>query len=315
MEIGLATYDRDTLHHFRLSRAAAEDVFRTLATEPRADRIHNPGLDPEREPTSSWPVAACWWPCCATSTWTSSSCPSRTSSTAWPRVFSEQSSRAPRPPIGPGMVMLLRGRRAGPVRVVRPRSTLAHLLQPGLGGLPGGDHPDRRGRDRRPGPGRGPGPQPRARPGGPPGPPLRLAAGPRRDRRPPRPLARGPLRGPHPLDHARAMPALRRRGRDRLRRLPALGLARPLRRGHAARSTRTPTRPGCPSAAGGPLDGPMRLVGAVLHLEPFLRNNPLGRGGGGAPPRGAPRRPPQPGRWPPARPSSGRRRPGPGSPT
>ena len=48
VEIGLAVYDRDALHHFRLSRAAAEDVFHTLATEPRADRVHNPGLDPGR---------------------------------------------------------------------------------------------------------------------------------------------------------------------------------------------------------------------------------------------------------------------------
>lgn len=31
---------------FRLDRAAAEDVFRTVATEPRADRARNPGLDP-----------------------------------------------------------------------------------------------------------------------------------------------------------------------------------------------------------------------------------------------------------------------------
>ncbi|MGK2959163.1 MAG: Ppx/GppA phosphatase family protein [Acidimicrobiales bacterium] len=48
VEIGLATYDRDRIHHFRLTRAAIEDVFRTLATESRADRIYNPGLEPER---------------------------------------------------------------------------------------------------------------------------------------------------------------------------------------------------------------------------------------------------------------------------
>jgi exopolyphosphatase / guanosine-5'-triphosphate,3'-diphosphate pyrophosphatase len=48
IEIGLAVYDRDRVHHFRLSRAAAEDVFRTLATEPLADRKHNPGLQPGR---------------------------------------------------------------------------------------------------------------------------------------------------------------------------------------------------------------------------------------------------------------------------
>jgi hypothetical protein len=34
-----------------LDREAAEDVFRTLATERRADRLHNPGLDPGRVDT------------------------------------------------------------------------------------------------------------------------------------------------------------------------------------------------------------------------------------------------------------------------
>jgi len=48
VEIGLPSYDRDRIHHFVLTRDAAEDVFRTLATERLADRIHNPGLEPER---------------------------------------------------------------------------------------------------------------------------------------------------------------------------------------------------------------------------------------------------------------------------
>jgi exopolyphosphatase/guanosine-5'-triphosphate,3'-diphosphate pyrophosphatase len=48
VELGLAEWDRDAIHHFRLTRAAAEDVFRTLATEPLADRVHNPGLEPAR---------------------------------------------------------------------------------------------------------------------------------------------------------------------------------------------------------------------------------------------------------------------------
>ena len=48
VELGLATYDRDRIHHFRLSKEAAEDVFRTLATETLADRVHNPGLHPGR---------------------------------------------------------------------------------------------------------------------------------------------------------------------------------------------------------------------------------------------------------------------------
>jgi exopolyphosphatase / guanosine-5'-triphosphate,3'-diphosphate pyrophosphatase len=48
VEIGLAEYDPEILHHFRLTREAAEDVFRTLATERAADRRHNPGLEPAR---------------------------------------------------------------------------------------------------------------------------------------------------------------------------------------------------------------------------------------------------------------------------
>lgn len=48
VEIGLQEYDPERIHHFVLTRAAAEDVFRTLATEARADRVHNPGLEPAR---------------------------------------------------------------------------------------------------------------------------------------------------------------------------------------------------------------------------------------------------------------------------
>jgi exopolyphosphatase/guanosine-5'-triphosphate,3'-diphosphate pyrophosphatase len=48
VEIGLAEYRRERVHHFVLTRTAAEDVFRTLATESAADRVHNPGLQPER---------------------------------------------------------------------------------------------------------------------------------------------------------------------------------------------------------------------------------------------------------------------------
>lgn len=48
VEIGLATYDPDRIHHFTLSKAAAEDVFRTLATEAVEDRVHNPGLEAAR---------------------------------------------------------------------------------------------------------------------------------------------------------------------------------------------------------------------------------------------------------------------------
>ncbi len=48
VEVGLAEWDRDVIHHFQLSRSAAEDVFRTLATETHADRLHNPGLEAAR---------------------------------------------------------------------------------------------------------------------------------------------------------------------------------------------------------------------------------------------------------------------------
>lgn len=48
VELGLATYDRALVDGFVLSRAAAEDVYRTLVMEPLADRVHNPGLPRER---------------------------------------------------------------------------------------------------------------------------------------------------------------------------------------------------------------------------------------------------------------------------
>jgi exopolyphosphatase/guanosine-5'-triphosphate,3'-diphosphate pyrophosphatase len=48
IEQGLAEYDPERVHHFHLTRAAAEDVFRTLATESAAQRAHNPGLEPGR---------------------------------------------------------------------------------------------------------------------------------------------------------------------------------------------------------------------------------------------------------------------------
>jgi exopolyphosphatase/guanosine-5'-triphosphate,3'-diphosphate pyrophosphatase len=46
--VELGRYDRAALHRSILTRDAAEDVFRTLATEARADRVHNPGLEPAR---------------------------------------------------------------------------------------------------------------------------------------------------------------------------------------------------------------------------------------------------------------------------
>ncbi|MGQ0831304.1 MAG: Ppx/GppA phosphatase family protein [Microthrixaceae bacterium] len=48
IELGLTEWDREAIHHFRLTREAAEDVFRTLATERLAQRVHNPGLEPAR---------------------------------------------------------------------------------------------------------------------------------------------------------------------------------------------------------------------------------------------------------------------------
>ena len=48
IEIGLKVWDPLRVHQFELSRAAAEDVFRTVATEAAADRAANPGLAPDR---------------------------------------------------------------------------------------------------------------------------------------------------------------------------------------------------------------------------------------------------------------------------
>jgi len=48
VELGLKQFDPEKLHAMRLTREAAEDVFRTLATEPLADRVFNPGLPRDR---------------------------------------------------------------------------------------------------------------------------------------------------------------------------------------------------------------------------------------------------------------------------
>jgi exopolyphosphatase/guanosine-5'-triphosphate,3'-diphosphate pyrophosphatase len=48
VDLGLATYDRSKVHHFELTKAAAEDLFRTLATESFDERVENPGLERER---------------------------------------------------------------------------------------------------------------------------------------------------------------------------------------------------------------------------------------------------------------------------
>jgi exopolyphosphatase/guanosine-5'-triphosphate,3'-diphosphate pyrophosphatase len=48
VEIGLASFDDATLNGFVLTKDAAEDVFRTLATENHQQRILNPGLPQDR---------------------------------------------------------------------------------------------------------------------------------------------------------------------------------------------------------------------------------------------------------------------------
>ena len=48
VELGLKQFDPKKLHAMRLTREAAEDVFRTLATEPLVDRVFNPGLPRDR---------------------------------------------------------------------------------------------------------------------------------------------------------------------------------------------------------------------------------------------------------------------------
>ena len=48
IELGVDASRSDLIDGFHLTRAAAEDVFRTLATEPIEQRRHNPGLEPGR---------------------------------------------------------------------------------------------------------------------------------------------------------------------------------------------------------------------------------------------------------------------------
>ena len=48
VELGLIDFDDSALHGMVLTREAAEDVFRTLATETLDERIHNPGLPRDR---------------------------------------------------------------------------------------------------------------------------------------------------------------------------------------------------------------------------------------------------------------------------
>ena len=48
VELGLMEFNDQALHGMVLTREAAEDVFRTLATESLSERLHNPGLAPDR---------------------------------------------------------------------------------------------------------------------------------------------------------------------------------------------------------------------------------------------------------------------------
>ncbi len=86
VEIGLAEYDRDQIHHFKLSKEAAEDVYRTLVTEPREDRRHNPGLEEGRVDVIVGGMCILVRSC-ATSASKNALFPKVTSSTAWPSRF------------------------------------------------------------------------------------------------------------------------------------------------------------------------------------------------------------------------------------
>ena len=48
IELGLPEFNAEALHGFVLTRDAAEDVFRTMATETLSQRRHNPGLAADR---------------------------------------------------------------------------------------------------------------------------------------------------------------------------------------------------------------------------------------------------------------------------
>lgn len=48
VDLGLLSYDRDAIDGFVLTRDGAEDLFRTLVTEPLDDRLQNPGLPANR---------------------------------------------------------------------------------------------------------------------------------------------------------------------------------------------------------------------------------------------------------------------------
>jgi exopolyphosphatase/guanosine-5'-triphosphate,3'-diphosphate pyrophosphatase len=48
LDLGLADYDRDKVHHHLMSRAVVEDWFRTMAMGDREDRLGNPGLEEGR---------------------------------------------------------------------------------------------------------------------------------------------------------------------------------------------------------------------------------------------------------------------------
>lgn len=48
LDLGLAEYDRDKVHHHLMSRAVVEDWFRTMAMADRDERLGNPGLEEGR---------------------------------------------------------------------------------------------------------------------------------------------------------------------------------------------------------------------------------------------------------------------------
>ncbi|MDH3754853.1 MAG: Ppx/GppA family phosphatase [Acidimicrobiia bacterium] len=51
IELGLGEYDRDAIHHFVLTKATVEEIFRSVATETADERAENPGLEPGRVDT------------------------------------------------------------------------------------------------------------------------------------------------------------------------------------------------------------------------------------------------------------------------
>ena len=97
VELGLPEYDPERIHHFRLTRAAAEDVFRTLATESRPRNARTtPGLEPGRVDVIVGGAVVLVGDACGCSASTRCWCPRPTSSTAWSAAWREPPRSRPR---------------------------------------------------------------------------------------------------------------------------------------------------------------------------------------------------------------------------